>query len=188
MLGRLKVFLWKAAAVIIRGKLLDATGKAVYDRTQVPPLASGYNLKTVMAAVRFRVLESLQSLTKPPKKLNTAWEWTFYQDGAGAEVLKGCETDATDRYDHCSCRAMYVSLRESVCNTGKRPCTRARACAFVVSECLYACVRVRNAHTHRRMRPFVPHRAGFRTTRCAHWRKAFSDRSASSGGTPPLGK
>ena len=145
LLGRLKVFLWKAAAVIHRGKLLDATGKAVYDRTQVPQLASGYNLKTVMAAVRFRVLESLQSLAKPPKKLNTAWEWTFYQDGAGAEVLKGCETDATDRYDHCSCRAMYVPVH-SVCN---RPCTRARACAFVVSKCLYACVRVRNAHTHR---------------------------------------
>ena len=145
LLGRLKVFLWKAAAVIHRGKLLDATGKAVYDRTQVPQLASGYNLKTVMAAVRFRVLESLQSLAKPPKKLNIAWEWTFYQDGAGAEVLKGCETDATDRYDHCSCRAMYVPVH-CVCN---RPCTRARACAFVVSKCLYACVRVRNARTHR---------------------------------------
>jgi hypothetical protein len=107
LIARLKVFMWKAACVVRRGPVLDAAGKVVYNEARTPKLTTGKTLRDVMAAIRFRVLEALQTQSNPPKKLNTTWEWSFYQDGYGAHVLRNC-AEGSNNYDECKCRSMYV--------------------------------------------------------------------------------
>ena len=114
LIARLKVFMWKAACVVRRGPVLDAAGKVVYDEGRTPKLTTGKTLRDVMAAIRFRVLEALQAQSNPPKKLNTTWEWSFYQDGYGAHVLHNC-AEGSNTYDECKCRSMYVSIQEPCC-------------------------------------------------------------------------